>query len=374
MNNIVKIFCGTLRRLKIAIILALICGIAGIALYFPGRGTADAFMASEKIDIAVIDNDKSELSECIKNYFGNKVNMNIVDESKAEKYNDMLINTDISAIIEIPEGFQQSVLDGNIKKIISTTLDDYENAAYVSVYIDGFMRSAETASVAAKGDKDTLLKILSTEDGAELTTESAVVSSREALYVQAGYYFSSGFLTMLVYGVGIFVTLAVMDDKTYGTYNRMRASSVTGMQYIIGTSMASSISSLLVMLPVLLFLIISGAEITFSIPYVLIANILFALISTALAIFIALLVNEKSTIFTLSGCIAGLGSILGGAFFPIMESAGPLRYISMLTPQFWFTDLVGGSTANPLINITVLALYTVLLFLASAVIFSKRAK
>lgn len=374
MNNIVKIFCGTLRRLKIAIILALICGIAGIALYFPGRGTADAFMASEKIDIAVIDNDKSELSECIKNYFGNKVNMNIVDESKAEKYNDMLINTDISAIIEIPEGFQQSVLDGNIKKIISTTLDDYENAAYVSIYIDGFMRSAETASVAAKGDKDTLLKILSTEDGAELTTESAVVSSREALYVQAGYYFSSGFLTMLVYGVGIFVTLAVMDDKTYGTYNRMRASSVTGMQYIIGTSMASSISSLLVMLPVLLFLIISGAEITFSIPYVLIANILFALISTALAIFIALLVNEKSTIFMLSGCIAGLGSILGGAFFPITESAGPLKYISMLTPQFWFTDLVGGSTANPLINITVLALYTVLLFLASAVIFSKRAK
>ena len=374
MNNIVKIFCGTLRRLKIAIILALICGIAGVALYFPGRGTADAFMASEKIDIAVIDNDKSELSECIKNYFGNKVNMNIVDESKAEKYNDMLINTDISAIIEIPEGFQQSVLDGNIKKIISTTLDDYENAAYVSVYIDGFMRSAETASIAAKGDKDTLLKILSTEDGAELTTESAVVSSREALYVQAGYYFSSGFLTMLVYGVGIFVTLAVMDDKTYGTYNRMRASSVTGMQYIIGTSMASSISSLLVMLPVLLFLIISGAEITFSIPYVLIANILFALISTALAIFIALLVNEKSTIFMLSGCIAGLGSILGGAFFPIMESAGPLKYISMLTPQFWFTDLVGGSTANPLINITILALYTALLFLASAVIFSKRAK
>lgn len=374
MNNIVKIFCGTLRRLKIAIILALICGIAGITLYFPGRGTADAFMASEKIDIAVIDNDKSELSECIKNYFSNKVNMNIVDEAKAEKYNDMLINTDISAIIEIPEGFQQSVLDGNIKKIISTTLDDYENATYVSVYIDGFMRSAETASVAAKGDKDTLLKILSTEDGAELTTESAVVSSREAVYVQSGYYFSSGFLTMLVYGVGIFVTLAVMDDKTYGTYNRMRASSVTGMQYIIGTSMASSISSLLVMLPVLLFLIISGAEITFSIPYVLIANVLFALISTALAIFIALLVNEKSTIFMLSGCIAGLGSILGGAFFPITESAGPLKYISMLTPQFWFTDLVGGSTANPLINITVLALYTVLLFLASAVIFSKRAK
>jgi len=179
---------------------------------------------------------------------------------------------------------------------------------------------------------------------------------------------------MLVYGVGIFVTLAVMDDKTYGTYNRMRASSVTGMQYIIGTSMASSISSLLVMLPVLLFLIISGAEITFSIPYVLIANILFALISTALAIFIALLVNEKATIFMLSGCIAGLGSILGGAFFPIMESAGPLKYISMLTPQFWFTDLVGGSSANPLINITVLALYTALLFLASAVIFSKRAK
>lgn len=373
MNNILKIFFGTLRRLRIAIILALICGIAGIALYFPGRTTADAYMATEKIDIAVIDRDNSELSQCLKMYLTERVNMNIVDKPE-EMYNDMLINTDISAIIEIPEGFEQSVLEGNIKKIISTTLKDYENAAYVSIYVDGFMRSADVAGAAAKGNREVILKVLSFENGAELTTESAVISSREPIYVQAGYYFSAGFLTMLVYGVGIFVTLAVMDDKTYGTYNRMRTSSVTGLQYIAGTSMASSISSLLVMLPVLLFLIVTGAEISFNIPLILIANVLFAVISTALSIFIALVVNEKSTVFMLSGCIAGLGSILGGAFFPIMESAGPLKYISMLTPQFWFTDLVGESSNEPLINITILALYATLLFLGCAVIFSKRAK
>ena len=236
------------------------------------------------------------------------------------------------------------------------------------------MRSADVAGAAAKGNREVILKVLSFENGAELTTESAVISSREPIYVQAGYYFSAGFLTMLVYGVGIFVTLAVMDDKTYGTYNRMRTSSVTGLQYIAGTSMASSISSLLVMLPVLLFLIVTGAEISFNIPLILISNVLFAVISTALSIFIALVVNEKSTVFMLSGCIAGLGSILGGAFFPIMESAGPLKYISMLTPQFWFTDLVSESSNEPLINVTILALYATLLFLGCAVIFSKRAK
>lgn len=121
-------------------------------------------------------------------------------------------------------------------KIKSTTLDDYENGAYISVYIEGFMRSVNIAADAAKGDAELFSKIMNSNAAdTKLTKENAVTSDREDEYVSAGFKFSEGFMIMLVTAIGIFITLAVMEDRQYGTYSRMAVSSVTGVQYIVGT-------------------------------------------------------------------------------------------------------------------------------------------
>ena len=111
MNNIRTVFTGMLRRLKTALVIALLTGLASIALYYCGRPIADLFSVEEKIDIAVTDNDNSELSVKLKSYLSDKMNMNIIEDEQ-EKFNDKLINRDVSAIIEIPQNFEKNTIDG----------------------------------------------------------------------------------------------------------------------------------------------------------------------------------------------------------------------------------------------------------------------
>ena len=211
MNNIRTVFFGMLKRLKYALVIALLVGAGSIGLYYCGRPIANVFSVNDKIDIALTDNDKSELSAMLKSYLSDRINMNIIEDGK-EKFNDKLINRDVSAIIEIPQGFEKNVIGGKDVKIKSTTLDDYENGAYISVYIEGFMRSVNIAAGAAKGDAELFSKIMNSDAAdTRLTKENAVTSDREDEYVSAGFKFSEGFMIMLVTAIGIFITLAVKD-------------------------------------------------------------------------------------------------------------------------------------------------------------------
>lgn len=373
MNNIRTVFTGMLRRLKTALVIALLTGLASIALYYCGRPIADLFSVEEKIDIAVTDNDNSELSVKLKSYLSDKMNMNIIEDEQ-EKFNDKLINRDVSAIIEIPQNFEANVISGKDVKIKSTTLDDYENGAYISVYIEGFMRSVNVASDAAKGDAELFSRIMnSSAADTELIQENAVISDRENEYVAAGFTFSEGFMIMLVTAIGMFITLAVMDDRQYGTYSRMAISSVTGIQYIVGTLGASVLISLISLIILPLYLLVTGAQMNAGYPLIFVAVMIYSLFNSALSIMLAQLISSKQALATMSGCLASVGALLGGAWFPIDETAGMLKYLSYITPQYWYFKFMSGAAEQPLINICVLILYTLLIMLASAALFNKKS-
>lgn len=373
MNNIRSVFIGMLKRLKTALVIALLAGLASIALYYCGRPIADIYSVEDKIDVAVIDKDGSELSSMLKNYLSDKISMNLIEDGQ-EKFNDKLINRDVSAIIEIPQNFEENVISGKDVKIKSTTLDDYENGAYISVYIEGFMRSVNIVSDVAKGDVELFSKIMNSDTAdTKLTQESAVVSDMENEYVAAGFTFSEGFMVMLVTAIGIFITLAVMDDRQYGTYSRMAISSVTGIQYIVGTLGASVLISLISLIILPLYLLVTGAQMNADYPLIFVAVIIYSLFNSALSIMLAQLISSKQALATLSGCIASVGALLGGAWFPIDETAGMLKYLSYITPQYWYFNFMSGAAEQPVVNICVLILYTLLIMLASAALFGRKS-
>lgn len=372
MTNIKNVFIGMVRRLKFGLVIALIAGFFGIVLYYMGRPIADLYSVNEKIDVAVTDSDASVLSTQMKIYLSEKINMNLIEDNP-ETFSDKLINRDVSAIIEIPESFEERMLAGENVKIKATTLDDYENGAYTVVYISGFMESAYAAAQAADGNKELFENILSSDSyETVLSVENAVVSDREDEYVAAGFSFAGGFMLMLVTAAGIFVTLAVMDDRQYGTYSRMSISSVTGTQYIVGTLGASVIVSLLTLLPLPLFLIFTNAPMGVNTWLLLIVILLYSLFNSALSIMLAQLINSKQALATLSGCITSIGCLLGGAWFPIEESAGALRYLSYITPQYWYINCISGNADEPLVNVCIIGLYAVLIMLASAALFNRK--
>ena len=244
----------------------------------------------------------------------------------------------------------------------------------VSVYIEGFMRSVNIAAGAAKGDAELFSRIMNSDAAdTKLTKENAVTSDREDEYVSAGFKFSEGFMIMLVTAIGIFITLAVMEDRQYGTYSRMAVSSVTGVQYIVGTLGASVLISFTALVVLPLYLLITGAQMTAGYPLVFAAVIIYSLFNSALSIMLAQLISSKQALATLSGCITSIGALLGGAWFPIDETAGMLKYLSYITPQYWYVCFMSGEAEQPVINICVLILYTLLIMLASAALFGRKS-
>ena len=87
---------------------------------------------------------------------------------------------------------------------------------------------------------------------------------------------------------------------------------------------------------------------------------------------LAQLINSKQALATLSGCITSIGCLLGGAWFPIEESAGALRYLSYITPQYWYVNCISGNADEPLVNVCIIGLYAVLIMLASAALFNRK--
>lgn len=379
MDKILKIFLLVFKRLKLALILSVVCAVAGFGLFFSFNQFAISNEVAgvnidSKIAIGMQDFDNSYLSQRLKTYLTETLSFEIFEESK-KILTDKLINTDISAIIEIPTGFEQGILSGEDVKLKSTTLDDYENGAYISLYIDSFVNSAAVAAKGADGDAEIFKAIMDKDIQSELTTERISNNVDDKQTNQNSFSFALGFLVMLAGGIGLFITYAVHDDIDYGTFSRMRISHVTGADYMIGTVSASVILNLIVMLPLYIWLITTGQLPESNIFLGVLMLVLFSLFLSAFTILVAIVFKSKQTISVLSGGIISIGCLLGGIWFPIDDSIGAVKYAAYITPHYWFMEEFRSPRqldSEGIFPIIVVALATLLLFLISAAIFSRK--
>ena len=105
-------------------------------------------------------------------------------------------------------------------------------------------------------------------------------------------------------------------------------------------------------------------------------NELFMIFSVGLAVLFALLVNGQQALMTIGIGYATIGSMLGGAWFPIEIELGFVGSIAKIFPQYWLMDLLRKYFDDPGFNILpgvcILALAAVLVYLISAVIFTRK--
>ncbi len=370
---IFEIFLGTVCRLKIGYIVAVICAVVSFGIYavFSANDSSELDDGSAPIRAAVVCEEDSALTKEFSAYLTERLGFEQITENR-ENFNNMLINKEISAIIEIPEGLEQSLLDGKDVKIRSVTLDDYENAAYISAYLDVFMQSMDIAAKASGGDRERFESIIGNASYSSVNIELAEMAKADndvGAFVPISC--TLGFVQLLASGAMLFIILGVLDDKQYGTYKRMKCSSVKPFHYIAGTGTAAFLQSLICILPMSVWAIMIGTP---NSAEILAGNILFALFLSGIGILIALLVNSKAALFTLSGGLVSLGTVAGGSFFPIPENAGMIKIISLVMPYYWLNDIVKCTAEQPLLNICILALFAVLTYLAVAVLFSVRKR
>ncbi len=385
MKNILLIFKNSVRRgvlmLSVSVMAAVFMAVVFEALTrSEGDGAEDVdgskiFEISDKIKTGLIDHDESQLSENLKNYLENTLGMDVNLENNYELQAGLLIDRDISAIIEVPEGFYADAAAGNVGELVITTLDDYENAAFIEVYLNSYMQSVKVLSDAAGGDAEMFSRMLS----ADVRTGGVkMFENREnGAAAFSAFVFAEGFMLMLVTGVMLFISNSIIADRQQGTYSRIVCSPIKPAEYVAGTALFGIICGTAMNTVFTVYAYTSHGDIAVPQGISFAAGELFVLFSVGLSIMLALLIRSKQTLFTVGIGYTTFGCMLGGAWFPIADSLGTIGNVAKVFPQYWFMSMLRDSSGNPgysfFPRLCILALFVLLVYLISAVIFSKKS-
>lgn len=376
MGKILLIFKNSVLRNKLTIVLALAAAVLMSFIFYANTNADGAVYAEDEISVGVVDNDGSALSEDLREYFSDTLGVKVVRE-EYDNLSNLLIDRKISVIIEIPREFERSAVNGQPEKLEITALDDYANSAFIEAYVNSYMRGISVIAQAADGSTEMFSEMLAARKSPNTVTLAETNSQTDKRAQTADAYFLTvGFMLMIISGVTVLISNQVLVDRQFGTFDRMKCSSLRSSEYVIGVSLFGVVCCTVSNLIFNLFAYSTGGEMPVPLPLALLINELFMLFSVGLAMLFALLVDNQLTLMTIGVGYTTIGSMLGGAWFPIKIELGFVGSIAKVFPQYWLMDLLREYPKDPafnaLPNVCVLALSAVLVYLVSAVIFTRK--
>ena len=379
MKNICLLTLTNLKRNKLFLSLSIAGGVI-LCFLLIAMGNLAVEIRLSKIKVGLIDQDQSILSSDFKSYLTEELDYELITDHTYEELSALLIEKNISVIIEIPKGFYEKTAIGNMQEIIVTSLDDYENAAFLEANLNSYMHSIQMLADSAGKEKelfDQLLLDYGTE-GVPITQTAAMTLDKQMMKGKEGFINSIGFYLMLVFGLSIILSFIVVEDYLSGVFQRVKISPVRPVQYIIGTGIFGMIICLIELVIYCGYIWIADIDIGFSLGLLVFMMFLFSLFTVCFAIAVALWVKSKATVGAISMGFSTIGCILGGAYFSLDMAPQRLQSLARVLPQYWFMEtfkaLQKDQTANVWPNIIILSLFTLLTFLIGAVLFSQNHK
>lgn len=376
MKNIWLLTLTNIKKNKLFLSLSIFGGLI-LCFLLIAMGNLAVGIRLSKVNVGFIDQDQSLLSEDFKNYLSEEMDYELIMDRTYEELSVLLIEKNISVIIEIPEGFYETATMGNQQDITVTSLDDYENAAFLEANLNSYMQSIGLLSDSAGGDRkvfDQLLVDYGTEE-VPITQTAAKVLDKQLMKEKEGFINSIGFYLMLVFGLSIIISFIVVEDRISGVFQRVKLSPVKPVHYIIGTGIFGLIVCLIELVIYGGYIWVAGYDIGFPLGVLVLLMFLFSLFTVCFAIAIALGVKSKAAVGAASTAFSGIGCILGGAYFPLDLAPQSLQNLAKILPQYWFMEscktLQADQSANIWPNIMILGLFTLLTFLIGAVMFSQ---
>jgi ABC-2 type transport system permease protein len=338
----------------------------------------DILLSSNKI--GVMDYDNSNLSKEFKLYLTEDLNYELVEHDNYDYLSELLIDKDISSIIEIPEGFYDLFASGRDGRIIITSTDDFENAAYLEAYMNSYLAGIRLLSTSAEGDSDTFDGLLTDYKDVEIPISKAKAYEFdiEKFRQSEGFRNTIGFFLMIIFALGVILSFMIIDDRANGIYKRVTITPVKPVQYIAGNSIFGLILSFIMISIYCAYMAFLDIDIGFPIYKLFLLMIIFSFFVICFAVGSAMLIRSKGAVGALVIGFSTVGAILGGAYFPLDMAPESLQNLARILPQFWFMDTIRKLMDNPMANVTsniiILLLFSILAFLIGAVIFSQNYK
>lgn len=379
MKNIWLLIKSNIKQNRGVVLLSVLGGLAlCFILYFMGNYTADVFLSKSKI--GVMDFDNSLLSENFKSYLTGELDYELIEHDSYDYLSKLLIDKDISVIIEIPNGFYDKFALGEFEKITITSTDDFENAAFIEAYMNSYLAAIRMLSLSSDGDNEAFIRFLTEYDQNKNPIYKAKAFNFDVKQFKEkqGFRYNIGFYLMMVFALAMVISYIIVDDRHTGVYNRIALTPVKSIQYIAGNSIFGFSLMLVETIIYCGFIAIMNINIGFPIYKLFLLCLLFSIFITCFVIAISLVIKTKNGITMLVMSFNTVGTILGGAFFPLDLAPENLQNLARILPHYWITDALSKLIDNPgadiSSNIIILILFTLLAFLIGVVLFSQNYK
>ena len=310
--------------------------------------------AMEKLDIAVIDRDNTELSKGFKDYLGTIHNLVEIDDDK-EALQDNLFYRNVSYILFIPQGYSDQLTKGNIDHLVENVkVPNSFEGIFMDKQVDQYIKTvAAYVKAGLETDKCLSLTKESLGEATEVTKLEAEdkVSAAESNPLLFFYqFFAYVLICIIIIGLGpILLQFSQPDIK-----RRIDVSSLSLRKKNKQLIAFSFLFSTCVWLAfVLLSMVVYGAKMFTTTGLLCIINsFLYMLVSLSITYLITLLVKKKSALSLISN-VVGLGmSFLCGIFVPQQYMSEKVLSVARILPGYWYMDAhnaigqYGGTTAE----------------------------
>lgn len=367
------LFANTLRRSRLVLLVALLCGLALCAMFGLFANMMGSYYGG--IPVGLLAHEETAVTRDFRSYLAGELGMEVLESTDGEQLNTALVERHIAAVVEMPKGFEAALLGGDPIPLEVSFLDDYANAAFVQGYLESYTASLSTLALGAGGNAGTLSAMLD-----ELPAEMAPVSIQAttgttlaAVTQQNAFRQIMGFYLMFCFLLAFATALQLFDDRQNGLYRRVRVSNVRTAQYLAGTCSVGMLNAVVLIAPFFVYLAVTRPAIGMRLWQAAVLCLLYALFVVGVALAASLYLTSKNAI---TAGIIGASTImcmLGGAYFPIETSPEYLQRLARATPQFWFIDAIEALQTNASaawgLNATVIALFALLFFILAGIHF-----
>jgi ABC-2 type transport system permease protein len=367
------LFVSSLRRMRALLVASAIIGAMLCVLF----GVFNTIVPDYRdwLSLGYTDNDKSALSADFERYLTERLGARLV-EADEHTLETELIEKRVSALIEVPAGFGQAVLTGEEGALQTTSMDDYANRVLLQSYLEGYTSSLDVLSGAAGGDEARFERLLADAWERTATVSAVPLAGDVAERVTERDVFRNTIGFFLMIGVLLSIGMAniIYDDRANGTWQRVRASSVSAPSYVAGICSAGFVAALLMVAVLFVYLALAGMDGNLLLVQTLPLCLLFGLFAIAFALVCGLLFKSRNSIYFAVVAVSTISCLLGGAFFPLDTAPQVMQQLAHISPAFWFMNalesLYAGDTTGWLVSAGILALFSLLCFLIAGVTFA----
>lgn len=334
------IMLNSLRRSRGLLIISLIGGLA-LCLFFYQLANLVG-QSYSKVSVGLLAGEDTKLTQDFRRYIKQDLEIEIVENRDISVLNTELVERHISAIIQLPEGFMQSVLKGSPIPLQVSFTDDYENGAFIQGYLENYMSGLRITALGAAGDETRLAELLekTAENKIEISAVSAKGETMQALQQREAFGQIMGFFMQFSFFLAFGTAFQIMDDRKHGVFNRVKTTNVKTSEYLTGICLVGIISAFSLIAPFFIYLLAIKPDIGSGLLPAVVLALAFTLFVVGVAVACAMYFDSRNAVIACIIGVATIMSLLGSAYFPIESSPDILQKMARATPQFWFMDAV----------------------------------